>query len=41
MGRADSGRGTMGEQLASTIIYGFVAVAALLAIVDILYRHWD
>jgi hypothetical protein len=31
----------MGEQLASTIIYSFVAVAAVLAIADILYRRRD
>jgi hypothetical protein len=41
MARADSGRGTMGEQVASMIIYAFVAVAALLAVVDILYRRRD
>jgi hypothetical protein len=41
MARTDSGRGTMGEQVASTIIYSFVAVAAVLAIADILYRRRD
>jgi peptidoglycan/LPS O-acetylase OafA/YrhL len=31
----------MGEQVASTIIYAFVAVAAVLAVADILYRRRD
>jgi hypothetical protein len=31
----------MGEQVATAVIYGFVALAAVMALADVMYRNWD